>query len=224
MDLVAAIEKTRRDLLELTARNRLVHTPLDGKRKTWLRIVDERSDCVFDLLVMQGKTLSFLSSGADEDDENERDQFIEAFDSKDDGDGEYAERHTDSQLQTTLSDEKLQSRLLRCFYDARTAEEEQGVSILYLACGFLKWRESGSSAVDRYAPLFLIPVELSRNTARSKFRLRFRDDEIVTNLSIQARLQQDFGIRLPDLPESPGDEESWLPKNYFDEILSLIHI
>src|SRR6056297_2407260 len=123
---------------------------------------------------------------------------------------EPAEQHTDRFLQTPFAKEKLDDKLLRHFYDARTAEEEQGVGILYLACGFLKWRESPSSELNRFAPLLLIPVELSRNTARSKFRLRFRDDEIVTNLSIQARLQQNFGIRLPDLPESPQDDETWI--------------
>ena len=74
----------------------------------------------------------------------------------------------------------------------------------------------------RYAPLLLIPVALSRNTGRSKFRLRLRDDKIVTNLSIQSRLQQDFGIRLPDVPESPADEENWSPTTYFDSIRELV--
>jgi very-short-patch-repair endonuclease len=230
VDLAATIEKTRRDLLELTARNRLVHTPLEGKRKSWLQIDDERSDHVFDLLVRQGKTMSFLPIESD-DEEDDRDQFLQVFEGEEDAefvdgddltDGEPAERHIDLFLQTRFTNEKLHDRLLRCFYDARTAEEEQGVSILYLACGFLQWRESGSSAVNRFAPLLLIPVELSRNSARSKFRLKFRDDEIVTNLSIQARLQQDFGIRLPDLPEGLQDDDAWKPTDYFAEIRELI--
>lgn len=235
MDLAAVIEKTRRDLLELTSRNRLVHTPLEGKRKTWLQVYDERSDHLFDLLVRQGKTMSFLPTDSDHGEDN-REQFIESFnagdnsvlDAQDRGEGsdedgdEIPERYTDLFLQTQFTQEKLNDRLLKCFYDARTAEEEQGVSILYLACGFLKWKESSSSAVDRYAPLLLIPVELSRNSVRSKFRLRFRDEEIVTNLSIQARLQQDFGIRLPDLPEDLQDDDEWSPSVYFDEIRKLI--
>lgn len=76
--------------------------------------------------------------------------------------------------------------------------------------------------MNRFAPLLLIPVELSRNNARSKFRLKFRDDEIVTNLSIQARLQQDFGIRMPDLPESAADDETWTPSKYFAQIADLV--
>ncbi|QDV45800.1 ATP-dependent RecD-like DNA helicase [Stieleria neptunia] len=232
MDLAAVIEKTRRDLLELTARNRLVHTPLDGKRKSWIQVHDERSDNVFDLLVRQGKTMSFLPVSSEEN-EDDREQFLREFEETNDDqldddsecsgeDGELPERYTDLFLQTKFSQDALNDRLLKLYYEARTAEEEQGVSILYLACGFLKWRESGSSAVDRYAPLLLIPVELSRNSVRSKFRVNFRDDEIVTNLSIQARLQQDFGVRLPDLPEDIQDESPWTPTAYFDEIRKLI--
>ncbi len=52
--------------------------------------------------------------------------------------------------------------------------------------------------------------------------MKFRDDEIVTNLSIQARLQQDFGIRIPDLPESPSDDDNWTPSKYFAEIAELV--
>ncbi|WP_160149379.1 DUF4011 domain-containing protein [Roseiconus lacunae] len=254
MELAAVIEKTRRDLLELTARNRLVHTPLDGKRKSWLQIEDERSDQLFDLIVRQGKTMSFLPSNSipDPDEDPERTEFVRSFDadspnsvselrSRSSGQGIVesrsnlhsteespggeplvAARHTDLFLQTQVSADSLDDRLLKIFYEARTAEEEQGTSILYLACGFLQWRESPNSEVNRYAPLLLIPVEMSRHSARSKFRLSFRDAEIVTNLSIQARLRQDFDLSLPDLPEEVTDDDDWSPSRYFDQIRELI--
>lgn len=232
MNLEAAIEKTRRELLELSARNRLIHTPLEGKRKSWLAIDDEHSDQLFDLLIRQKKAMSFLPKPMKEEESEQNDSNADenvhanATEPQEevvsDSDVDLHERHTDRNLQTTLEKEKLQDRLLRTFYDARTAEEEQGVSILYLACGFLKWRESDSSEVNRYAPLLLIPVELTRNTARSLFRLKFREDEIVTNLSIQARLLEDFGLRLPDLPEDLLDNEAWSPSLYFQEVREII--
>ena len=61
-------------------------------------------------------------------------------------------RHTDDKLQTQLTSERLQKRLLKLFYDARTCQEEQGVNILYLALGFLKWYEADSSDRERQAP------------------------------------------------------------------------
>ncbi|MCC9600027.1 DUF4011 domain-containing protein [Stieleria sp. JC731] len=254
MELEAVIEKTRRDLLELTARNRLIHTPLEGKRKSWLQIDDERSDQLFDLLVRQGKTMSFLSANAvadsasatdTEDDDRERDEFLRQFDSADESplpnradddrpgdvdlqgdesvdEGAVHERHTDRFLQTQVAADSLDDRLLKIYYEARSAEEEQGVSILYLACGFLLWRESKTSDVNRYAPLLLLPVEMSRHSAQTKFRLKFRDADVVTNLSIQARLRQDFDLQLPDLPEDVSEEPDWTPKQYFDEVRQCI--
>ena len=237
MDLITAIEKTRRDLLELSARNRLIHTPLETKKPGWIQIDGERSDQLFDLLVRQSKSMTFLPKAVDDatsdvekfrlafDDPNNNASNSEDYNSDEElitSATEESDGHTDLILQTNIAPDKLHDRLLKCFYEARTSEEEQGVSILYLACGFLKWRESPSSTVNRYAPLLLIPVELSRNNARSKFRLKFRDDEIVTNLSIQARLQQDFGIRMPDLPESVTDDENWSPSKYFAEIANLV--
>lgn len=44
---------------------------------------------------------------------------------------------TDRLLDTSLGTDALQKRLLQLARDARTAEEEQGINILFLALGFL---------------------------------------------------------------------------------------
>jgi len=71
-------------------------------------------------------------------------------------------RHTDDKLQTQLTSDRLQKKLLKLFYDARTYEEEQGVNILYLAMGFLKWYEDDKLERERFAPL-LLAAELRRH-------------------------------------------------------------
>jgi hypothetical protein len=68
-------------------------------------------------------------------------------------DGTPDPRHVDLRLQTRLISERLQGRLLSVYYDAQTYEQEQGVSILYLAMGFLKWFESPSSDINPAAKL-----------------------------------------------------------------------
>ena len=50
-----------------------------------------------------------------------------------------ARRHSDTRLQTRMTSKGLQKRLLDLYGDARTLEEEQGVNVLYLALGMLKW-------------------------------------------------------------------------------------
>ncbi len=104
--------------------------------------------------------------------------------------------------------------MLSIYYDAQTYEQEQGVSILYLAMGFLKWYESPSSDKARYAPLLLIPVDLKRQTAASRFHIEYREEDITTNLSLQAKLRGEFGIDLPEIPDM--DELS--PGAYFDSV------
>lgn len=125
-----------------------------------------------------------------------------------------SERFSDLFLQTPLGPEAQARRLLRLALDARTAEEEQGLNILFLAMGFLKWRETGSSEVWREAPLLLIPVELLRNARTSTYDLRAREDDITTNLPLQERLRQDFGLVLPDVEEAEG----WRPSAYMARV------
>ncbi len=122
-------------------------------------------------------------------------------------------------LQTNLESEALERRLLAIFRDAKTVEDEQGINVLFLALGFLRWYEDEKSEVQREAPLVLIPVSLKRDPRRSTFELTVRDEDMAANQAIQERLRADFGISLPDLPEN----EEWQPSDYFaavDEAIS----
>ena len=124
---------------------------------------------------------------------------------------EAAARHTDNKLQTALPRAALNLRLRETFRQARLSIEEQGVNILYLALGMLTWYESESSGIERRAPLILIPVQLTRSSVRENFKLRWTGDDIEANLSLEAKLKQDFGVRLPEMPaEEDLDVEDYL--------------
>ncbi len=130
----------------------------------------------------------------------------------DDPDGAAA-RHTDNKLQTALARAALNLRLRETFRQARLSIEEQGVNILYLALGILRWYESESSGTARRAPLILIPVQLDRSGVRESFKLRWTGDDIEANLSLEAKLKQDFGIRLPEMPaEEDLDVDDYLSR------------
>lgn len=217
------LERSRRELLDLSSRNRLISTPRGMLRTRSIEIVDERSDEVFRLIVRERKAMSFLpgrespiGDAGEADDDGQALLYQPELDPI--SDGQLAERHTDARLQTALTSAALQKRLLGLFYDARTFEEEQGVSILYLAMGFLKWFEAPQSDRERFAPLFLIPVDLERQSAGSRFKLKFREEEIATNLSLQAKLNGEFGVRLPDVP----DIEDLVPTEYMRAVADAI--
>ncbi len=218
------LDRARKVLLDLTARNRLLNTPRHKSRGKALEIVDELSDEVFQILVRGGKQMSFLPAPDPDSDDDESDpapdenllgQPDEDVDVDERG---IARRHTDTKLQTELIDTKLQRKLLSLFYDARTAEEEQGVNILYLAQGFLKWYEAENSDVARYAPLVLVPCTLTRRSAGGRIHLDARDEDVTTNLSLKERLYADFGIELPEIP----DTEDLVPSAYFDAVQKAI--
>ncbi|MFO0899707.1 MAG: DUF4011 domain-containing protein [Pirellulales bacterium] len=231
--LLARLEEARRELLDLTARNRLIHTPRRQARARNIEIRDERSALVFERLVRDRKAMSFLASAVDETPPDKAVPVVQSeprpavAESKQpsevatapepapleqpEDDASPAERHTDSKLQTGLASDMLQKRLLAMYYDARTFAEEQGVNILYLALGFLEWYEDPAAREPRFGPLLLVPVVLERQNAQARFRIRWTEDEIVTNLSLRARLERDFGIELPEVPEL----EELSPADYF---------
>lgn len=213
--VLKVLESARRRLLETGTRNRLIHVNRANQRANCLNIINEQSDDVFEILRTSGRRMRFKAMGKDKDEEAGQGMLLAL---PDDTIETGSDRHTDQFLETPLGPEALARRLLRLAGSAKTAEEEQGLNILYLALGFLKWRESPSSEIDREAPLVLLPVELVRNERTSTFDIRAREDDISTNLPLQERLMQDFGIRLPELEE----QESWSPSAYFEAVENVI--
>ncbi|WP_199538696.1 MULTISPECIES: DUF3320 domain-containing protein [unclassified Duganella] len=210
--LVRLFNETRKRLVETGTRNRLVHVNRTNGRGNVINVVNERSDEVYTIL-SHHKAMRFLAIGRDQDDDGTSVRLADA--------GELAfdpSRYTDAYLETRLGPDALQKRLLKIAREAQTAEEESGVNILYLALGFLTWFEDKSSSVAREAPLILLPVELTRNQRTSTYDVRIRDDELVTNLPLQQRLKDDFGIQLPEIQS----DEQWIPSVYFEQVQEVI--
>ena len=203
--LRGALEVARGRLLERSLRNKLINTPLQSQRARQVRVFDEKPDQVYNHLRSK-KFFTFLPSTNTRETDEDGGQVWTPPDETD------PERHSDGRLQTQLSPEGLQKRLLSLFYEGQTIEEEQGVSILFLVLGFLEWREADHSEVSRFAPLVLVPVELTRDGARDRFKLRLREEDLNTNVSLKAWLSENFKV---ELPEIQADEvEDWTPSAY----------
>ncbi|MFT4559939.1 MAG: hypothetical protein ACI92S_005335, partial [Planctomycetaceae bacterium] len=65
----AQITRSRRELLDLTARNRLINTPLTRSRSSRLDITDELSSEIFRIVVQERREMAFLSEEPSEADE-----------------------------------------------------------------------------------------------------------------------------------------------------------
>jgi very-short-patch-repair endonuclease len=230
-DIEQLLERSRKELLDLSTRNRLLSIPVGSKSARVVRVVEELSEQVFRLLVTEGKSLSFLpvrrakSPGAvanagdnASDPDDEEVGLPQPEDEANDETG-VPKRHVDCRLQTALSPEGLQARLLTLCRDAQTMIEEQGVNILYLALGHLKWFEADHADTPRYAPLILVPVEIWRKSASERFYIRRLDEDVQENLSLRAKLTADFNIQLPDFP----DEEDFDLVRYLKAVTKAVN-
>lgn len=226
MTIREALQSQRRVLLDLTYRNRLLSLP---KRVSARSIVihDELSAQVAAILLQKkGMTFAPVPGGRDEEalskDEQVRDaeEVVLPQPAEDELDENgVAARHADTKLQTRLKSEHLQKRLLEIFYESRTMIEEQGVNVLFLALGELRYRERGNSSAEfRSAPLVLLPVALERKSARDRFVLKWNEDDLQENLSLREKLRADFGITLPDFPDS----ETFDVSAYFASIREVV--
>ncbi len=219
-DVDRILEQARKELLDLSGRNRLLNAPRHAARASTLEIEGERSESLFRLLVEDGKGLGFRARSEPGPDDRRPDAEAASDDLFEDlappGAAALAPlpQHRDLWLQTGLGAERLQGRLLRLYYDARSHYEERGVGVLYLALGFLEWYEAATVEQPRSAPLILLPVRLERSSALERFRLWFAEEEIATNLSLAEKLRRDFSLTLPAI----DPEERLDPAAYFRRV------
>ena len=170
---------------------------------------------MFDRLVDQRKKFTFLPKSHASSNAEDLEQEVYIPDEVEDA---VLERHTDSKLQTELTPDALHKKLLSLFRETRRIEEEQGINVLYLALGFLRYFDSESSDRAFYGPLILVPVDLERGGVRSQFSLVSRDDDIEPNQSLTSLLKNDFEFLLPQL----GEEGKETPQSYCERVTEAI--
>jgi len=209
-EIEIALNKLRQKLLSTDTRNRLVHVNLASTRSNCLNVINEKTDEIYNILL--NRSMRFKATAQITTDNYQ--EMLLAL--PDENITDSTNRLTDNYIETPLDPEALAYRLLRLAGAAKTAEEERDLNILYLAMGFLSWKENTTSTITREAPLVLLPVRLERS--KNSFVLNRRGNSINTNLSLQERLKQDFGIDLPDVEE----EDGWVPSKYFNEVKDAI--
>lgn len=107
-----------------------------------------------------------------------------------------------SNVTTNKNISDLQRTLRNLRNKAKTAVEEQGVNVLYLTFGFLKWTEADHSKQEISSPLILVPAELAIESITSPYKLKLHEDEIVLNPTLVYKMENDFGITLPPFDEA----------------------
>ncbi len=111
-----------------------------------------------------------------------------------------------NRLLTTYHNEDLDTVLTHLFRTSKLAEEENGKSTLYLGVGLLKWFDPKNRTVPRFAPILLIPVELSRKSVNAKYTLKSREEETMINITLIEYLKQEYNLNLNALENLPMDD------------------
>lgn len=235
---------SRKDLLDIGLRNNMINFRPNAKS---LMIVDELSEEALKLLYRQGKSMTFApmpekrlkqlassQSAEDQAIDSQDESTLELLHELEgvnwgalmeaDGDAGTAHRHTDTKLQTALTDERLFLNLLKIHTEAETYIQEQGVNVLFLALGFLHWYEADAADKLRKAPLLLVPVELKRGGTKDAFQLEYTDDDLIQNLSLAAKLKTDFALDLPQYVTDSSAEADEMPPlaGFFAEVSACI--
>lgn len=206
------LEKLRSRLLDLTMRNRLL-AYRESKTQT-IRIVDERPEEIYDLLVFQEKSLEFLAGDTTYSDDAEDDDDAVAEESQNKlwrysgPDATVAKHHRDLYLQTPYDPLGLQKRLFYAEKKSAEALDEQGYTVLFVAMGYIEWHDDSNK--PRIAPTILIPVELKRASVTKPYRLKWTGEEIQFNISLREKLANSFGMDLPVFDPELVEEKSTL--------------
>lgn len=81
---------------------------------------------------------------------------------------------------------------------SRTSIKEQGINTLYLSFGFLNWYENDEPTQIIESPLLLVPISLNKSSINAQYTLSLYDDEILVNPNLIFKLENDFGVYLPE--------------------------
>lgn len=102
-------------------------------------------------------------------------------------------------LRTVFEPRDHESALLRLFRKERSIQEETGTLTLYLAAGFLRWKEQ-EQGEDKYAPLFLYPVTIGKKgIAAPVYSLEVNTDDLRVNSTLLEFLYQEFDLDMRGL-------------------------
>lgn len=97
---------------------------------------------------------------------------------------------------------------------AKSALEETGVNIAFMAFGFVDWFDKGEREYSS-APVLLAPISIDHPSAIDPYYVKMVGDEILLNPTFSFKLQTEYGIKLPDYDDEGIDE-------YLEKILLIV--
>ncbi len=195
MQINHKVEYWKNRLLDLGKRNRLINCalPKSGRRvsRTSLLLFNPGPHELWRLIVDIDSEIKFPVPISELYDSEESGQITLSLESE-----------FNNGIKTNQSPVETCKTLRSLMKKSKEFIEEKGLNALYLAFGFLNWRENGIMGLEIRSPLLLIPVTLLQDTLNDPIVLSRLDEEIIMNNALEQKLLNDFGISLPSFDET----------------------
>ncbi|MCA9172668.1 MAG: DUF4011 domain-containing protein, partial [Planctomycetales bacterium] len=186
------IDRWQRKLLDLSLRNRLLSFRAS---KDTVPIVCPKISQLEDRLA--GGERMRLISLRDSNPMASRDATLHQQRTQQDLDTEFAiQALGNGELACQLTEKELGSRLTSLYRKVKSDLAEGGSNTLFLAVGFLRWKQKATDSKTYLAPLLLVPVSLTRRSAASPYYLANHEDEVRFNATLIQLLKKDYDCDL----------------------------
>lgn len=98
---------------------------------------------------------------------------------------------------------------------AKTAIEETGVNVAYMAFGFIQWNENDNAQSTYHAPILLAPVLFENESSIDPYHIKMTEDDVIVNPTFNYKLQSEYGVTLPEYADESFDE-------YMDKVSDIV--
>lgn len=109
-------------------------------------------------------------------------------------------------LRSSLTEKELSRRLLELYRKVRMENEESGANTLFLALGYLEWKQNKDDERSYRAPILLVPVQLHRKSVQAGFSLQGHDEDTLVNVTLLELLKRDYELEIPGVNPPPEDD------------------
>jgi hypothetical protein len=197
-ELEERLNRSRKELFDLSASNWLLSMPLKGAKI--LPAIGSDTQAIFERLFIQEKSLSFkgVSTNAKRN---------------------FPPRH----FHAELTIDQLHSKLKSIRKEARSLVQECAVNFLYITLGSLEWIDTKEKNKEKYsrAPLLMIPVSLNHDRGSDQYSVAWQNDEVQENVCLVEMLWMDHSIRIPSFRVRDKQEEA--VARYFAKVSKSLH-
>ena len=179
------LQQKRLPLLNLLVRSALLHYRQDSRYGLALSLEDISG--IYRQLVVENVSLEFGST--------------DSVNGISEGDGLHGHK-----LHTGYTASELLNRLFYTLNRSQSTVEDYGKTLLFMGLGMFRSSSNVDAEGTLQAPLFLVPVSLTREDIQSPIMVRATGEDPLLNPALRIMLSKDYGIELPQW--SPFQEDS----------------